>query len=444
MAAGSQKAQAADQVVHTRASAHSPHFENPPTNNADKSEPSTSSPRLSAEKNKSLSSTGSVALATTAAKANRTSRSRAEPLDESVTIRDCPTRARRLRLDAAEPSELNSGRLNPEETPHAMPARGISEQLSSWLATARRKLAETESDAVLLLADWPLEWESVLTKLGHCKLIIAASDEVIATRYEGTDAAENTPGALDGIHWVRLEESEGPTRDRISMALLEAVADEHLRPGASVVALYRGFDEEEIDSLSVIRLDEHLENLTAADLRKLETRVPLDTLKAVVDLAVEIGREGREGHPVGTMFVVGDHVKVMKQSRPMGFDPFHGYSAKEKSLRDRRVREELKEIAQLDGAFIINASSDVVAARRYIDSPATGITMSKGLGSRHWAAAAVTKSTKAIAIVVSQSSGTVRIFQNGQIMLRIEPLRRAMKWQEFESQPPAQPPEWLA
>jgi diadenylate cyclase len=163
-----------------------------------------------------------------------------------------------------------------------------------------------------------------------------------------------------------------------------------------------------------------------------------------VDLAVEIGREGREGHPVGTMFVVGDHVKVMKQSRPMGFDPFHGYSAKEKTLRDRRVREELKEIAQLDGAFIINAAGDVVTARRYIDSPATGITMSKGLGSRHWAAAAVTKSTKAIAIVVSQSSGTVRIFQNGQIMLRIEPLRRAMKWHEFEPQSPAPPPEWLA
>jgi DNA integrity scanning protein DisA with diadenylate cyclase activity len=143
------------------------------------------------------------------------------------------------------------------------------------------------------------------------------------------------------------------------------------------------------------------------------------------------------------MFVVGDNRKVMKQSRPMGFDPFHGYSAKEKSLRDRRVREEIKEIAQLDGAIIIDASGDVVAARRYVDSPATGITMSKGLGSRHWAAAAVTKSTKAIAVVVSQSSGTVRLFQNGQIVLRIEPLRRAMKWQEFDSEPPPQP-EWLA
>jgi DNA integrity scanning protein DisA with diadenylate cyclase activity len=347
-------------------------------------------------------------------------------------------------LDDAESIVPNSDVLNHEESPHEMPARGISEQLSSWLATARRTLAETESDAVLLLADSPLDWDTLLTKLGHCKLIIAASDEVLASKSELDAERSSAPNSLDGIRWVRLEESEGPTRDRLTMALLEAVADEHLRPGASVVALYRGFDEAEIDTLSVIRLDEHLENLTAADLRKLETQVPLETLKAVVDLAVEIGREGREGHPVGTMFVVGDTRKVMRQSSAMGFDPLRGYSAKEKNIRDRHVREAIKEIAALDGAFIIDRNGCIVAGCRQINSPASGLTMSKGLGSRHWAAAAVSKSTKAIAVAVSQSSGTVRLFQNGQIVLRIEPLRRAMKWQEFESQPSPQPPEWLA
>jgi DNA integrity scanning protein DisA with diadenylate cyclase activity len=59
--------------------------------------------------------------------------------------------------------------------------------------------------------------------------------------------------------------------------------------------------------------------LTASDLRQLETRVPLDTLKTVVDLALEIGREGREGKPVGTLFVVGDTRKVLGSSRPTGF-----------------------------------------------------------------------------------------------------------------------------
>ena len=122
-----------------------------------------------------------------------------------------------------------------------------------------------------------------------------------------------------------------------------------------MVALYSGFDADTIDSLSVINLDEHLNRLTGRDLRQLETRVPLDTLKIVVDLAVEIGREGREGKPVGTLFVVGDTRKVLACSRPAGFDPVRGYNRKERNLDDPRVREGIKEIAQMDGAIIVSA-----------------------------------------------------------------------------------------
>ena len=77
------------------------------------------------------------------------------------------------------------------------------------------------------------------------------------------------------------------------------------------VAVYSGFEPTVIDSLSIIRLGEHLGQLTVRDLRQLKTRIPLDTLKTVVDLAVDVGREGREGKPVGTLFVVGDHRKVL-------------------------------------------------------------------------------------------------------------------------------------
>jgi len=85
---------------------------------------------------------------------------------------------------------------------------------------------------------------------------------------------------------------ESPVYERLTQAVLEAVADDILVPGSSVAALYCGFDSETIDSLSIINLDEHLNRLTGRDLRQLETRVPLDTLKVVVDLAVEISREG--------------------------------------------------------------------------------------------------------------------------------------------------------
>src|SRR5262249_38238378 len=95
------------------------------------------------------------------------------------------------------------------------------------------------------------------------------------------------------------------------------------------------------------------------------------------------------------------------------------------------VREQIKDIAQLEGAFLIRRDGIAVAACMYIDAPAEGITLSKGLGTRHWAGAAISKATTAVAVVVSQSSGTVRLFQNGNIILRIEPFPRPMIWQHF-------------
>ena len=92
----------------------------------------------------------------------------------------------------------------------------------------------------------------------------------------------------------------------------------------------------------------------------------------------------------------------------------------------------------MDGAFVVARDGTVEAACRIIDAPNTGLTLPKGLGTRHWAAAAITNVTGALAVVVSQSTGTVRLFQDGEILLRIAPMRhaRAMKWQDTDSEPP--------
>jgi DNA integrity scanning protein DisA with diadenylate cyclase activity len=100
------------------------------------------------------------------------------------------------------------------------------------------------------------------------------------------------------------------------------------------------------------------------------------------------------------------------------------------------VRESIKELAQIDGAFVIASDGCVMAAGRFLDAPAAEITLSKGLGARHWAAAAITKATKAVAIAVSESNGTVRLFQDGVVVLRIEPMDQAMKWLDVDTEPP--------
>ena len=281
------------------------------------------------------------------------------------------------------------------------------------------KLAKAiEADAILVLLEKSVSWARLHKKASSIgPVIVATTSEKIIESGEKTD-----------ISFIHVEMPEISAQNQLTQAVLDAVTGDLIESGSTVVTVYSGFDTEEIDTISVLRLTERLGRLTARDLRKLETKVPLDTLKIVVDTAVAIGREGREGNPIGTMFVVGDHAKVLKESRSGGFDFVKGYTRKERNIFDSRTREGIKEIAQLDGMFVISADGTVEGSGRIIDTSPVEITMTKGLGSRHFSGAAISKNTAAIAVVVSQSSGTVRIFQNGEVVLRIEPLQRAMKW----------------
>ncbi|MGD0229751.1 MAG: diadenylate cyclase [Syntrophorhabdales bacterium] len=149
-------------------------------------------------------------------------------------------------------------------------------------------------------------------------------------------------------------------------------------------------------------------------------RVNKATLEKVIWLAIEIAREGREGRKVGTLFVVSDSENVLKHSRPLILDPLFGHPDSAKCVDDPNMRETIKELALLDGGFIVSDDGVCVSACRYIEASVEDIDLPLGLGSRHLAAASITKRTRAVAVVVSESS-VVRVFQNGRIISRIIP-----------------------
>ncbi len=145
-----------------------------------------------------------------------------------------------------------------------------------------------------------------------------------------------------------------------------------------------------------------------------------ETLEQVLTLAIELVLQGREGRKIGTMFVVGDSDEVILRSRNIILDPLSGHPDSVKHIRDAGMRETLKELSQLDGAFIISEDGVVLSGSRLIDVDSKDVEIPLGLGSRHYAAAAITKKTDAVAIVVSKSS-VVRIFQQGALVAEIMP-----------------------
>jgi diadenylate cyclase len=306
--------------------------------------------------------------------------------------------------------------MSPQQGP-PVARHQLTQHAEALVESARRLADDQEVSAVVLLAELSYNFREIQKTLGEVPLIVASDVE------EVIEAAKK-----DDVNHVALLEEPETRQMQLVQALLEALADELLKTGDTIVALYAAFEHEQLDSVSVIPLAEHLTRLTSRDLQRLETTVPLETLRLVVNLAVDIGKEGREGKAVGALFVVGNHRKVLAQSHEQIHDPFKGYSKKERSLRSARVRESVKELSQIDGAFVFSADGHCEAAGRILDAPAEGLTLSKGLGARHWAAAAISKTTRAIAIAVSESTGTVRIFKDGMVVLRIEPIERAMTW----------------
>lgn len=143
------------------------------------------------------------------------------------------------------------------------------------------------------------------------------------------------------------------------------------------------------------------------------------TLEEVLQLAVEIAREGREGRKIGTLFVVGAVDDVLEHSRPLLLDPLYGHAEHLLDVTRADFRETVKELAQLDGAFLVRDRGTFAAAARYVHVDAS-TPLTPGLGTRHAAAASITAATDATAIVVSQSS-IVRVYAQGEIRAEIVP-----------------------
>lgn len=162
--------------------------------------------------------------------------------------------------------------------------------------------------------------------------------------------------------------------------------------------------------------NELLQQKLNLDIRNVDSTV----LQQVILLAIEIAREGREGRKIGTLFTVGDEQEVLQRSKSLILDPLYGHPYEKKDITLPDMRETIKEIAQLDGAFVVDKSGYVLSACRFLNSNSEGVFLPLGFGTRHMAAASISKSTECIAVAVSQS-GFVRVFDDGDLVNEIFP-----------------------
>jgi len=225
---------------------------------------------------------------------------------------------------------------------------------------------------------------------------------------------------------VRVPDIAMTRAGQIKVATLVAAAENLIRGGDRILCLTGIDGSGTIDTIIVLDMGTELEMFgdTAAD--PLPQGVTSAVFERVLTLASELGLEGREGRPVGTLFVLGDCDRVLEQSHQLVINPFHGYPELERNILDPRLEETIKEFSAIDGAFLIRGDGVVLNCGRYL-APRGKLEnpLPQGLGTRHEAAAAITATSDAISLCISQSTGTVSIFRHGSLVTDIQKPRAA-------------------
>ncbi len=269
---------------------------------------------------------------------------------------------------------------------------------------------------LLYLSDSPLP-TNLLRPGMRRKVIQVVTDPALRDEIEEKDGvALVTPGYEMG------------RQERLRLALVSAHARGYVREREVVVGLVGKQSRAYPDTLLLARVDPEIADVAeAGEVEPGQVGVTPTVFDAVIDLAVHLGVEGWEGHALGTMFVVGDSAHVLEGSRQLALNPFQGYSEAERNIADPDVQSALRSFATLDGAFVVREDGVVLAAGRYLEfqePEGMDVKVPLGLGSRHVAAATVSAATDAIAVAVSQSTGKVRVFRKGRVVLELTPRHR--------------------
>ncbi|MCX6709573.1 MAG: diadenylate cyclase, partial [Candidatus Woesearchaeota archaeon] len=201
--------------------------------------------------------------------------------------------------------------------------------------------------------------------------------------------------------------------------LAEAINREYIKKGDRVVCVqdgslgmgYKGL-------LFIFDVDNIFFSISATHLSE---GMSSDVIESVINIALEISKEGFEGKSVGTAFVIGDRDELLRYSKQMIINPFAGYPEECRRITDPELKQTIKNFAQLDGVFLIDTGGVVLSAGVYLNVDVDKELCDSliGFGTRHRCCAAITKCTSAVSVVLSQSGGKIRIFKNGKIILKM-------------------------
>ncbi len=275
--------------------------------------------------------------------------------------------------------------------------------------SAVRVAKEVEARSILLYVDALARPADLAKIVGKNKSLI-----LVARNEKDFELAQQISPRVVSVPPVNLTRM-----GQIKMATLMAFSQRMLAPGETFVCL-TGVMGRGVDTMVVMSVGEEHELFRTVDQPKITEHIRRAVFQRVLSLVIELAGEGREGKPVGALFVIGDQEAVSKYCHQTIINPFRGYPEEERNVLDENMRETVKEFCSIDGAFVISGRGVIVSAGTMLRTAVSEQELPQGLGARHAAAAAITASTASLAITLSESTGTVRVWRRGEMITEIE------------------------
>jgi diadenylate cyclase len=288
----------------------------------------------------------------------------------------------------------------------------VKHQNRIMIETACSLAKKTHSKGVLIYADMIEDYES-LARIGQEK----KTDLILVVK--GETSLQEAQSVSDKV--IQIPNIPLGRINQIKMAIIQALSRGIVQKGDKWVCLSGMPQSRALDNLLILEFGKEFEVLFSSDLPVISEIAKPEVFETLLKLALEISMEAKEGRKSsGAIFILGKHKEVLKYSHPMVINPFQGYPEEERNILDHRLKETVKEFSSIDGAFIVREDGIILAAGRHLDASGENIEIPLGLGSRHRAAAGITSLTDALAIVISEQTGEVRIFHHGKILMEIE------------------------
>jgi hypothetical protein len=217
----------------------------------------------------------------------------------------------------------------------------------------------------------------------------------------------------DRRHLLTIPFKTGFQQDTSQISLLLSISKGLVKEGEKVVHVYGSSSQHLPGSITIDRADQSFSSFFSKT-GILEDYFGEQVFLRVLKTAQELSVEGREGKPVGTIFLLGDYENVKKRCRQLIMNPFQGYPESERNILDPSLAETIKEFSRIDGATVIREDGAVMSAGTYIIPGGEIKTMPGGLGARHAAAAGITAVTDCIAVALSESTRRISLFRRGE------------------------------